>query len=365
MKLVTDHGLWGTAPPTAASPLTAVLEVSGAVLTWTLDPADDPAGLQVTFTDVTRADWLWRVVGDAGHVALNTALQHRPEADGPIELSDVEIAEHAVAPLRRIALGHWLRRWWPESRIDGIVGLDRAVLDAELALLTTAAEDYFTDDTIDSDPTELLVPHLDELAFRARLGDPRVVELARRCADLADDLGIGGVPEAEHTVPARRDDYALVAGDHGGTPPGAVAAGSDPIAWSAVPPGVFDATERTVEWSVHTTGAETVAQVRTALLGAAPAAGILVRVDSGTVRGAGVLDAVGRAALPLLDATGAALPEVAAWNHDWSATTVTIGAETAESAADRDWIRRYVRARLSTQADDAFLAEILAAESDY
>ncbi|MBO0680659.1 hypothetical protein JRC04_24605 [Mycolicibacterium sp. S2-37] len=362
MKLVTDQGLWSTGPLPAGSPLIAVLEVSGAVLAWTVDAPADP--VHVTFTDVSRADWLWRVVGDAGHVALAEALDGPGVAQLPVDVAGVEVAAPAVAPLRRIALGHWLRRWWPESRIDGIAGLDRAVLDAELALLTAAADDYFTDDTIDSDAAQLLVPHLDELDFRARLGDPRLVELARSCAELADDLGVG-VPEREVAASGRRDDYALVAGEGSGVPTGAVATGDGAIAWSAVPPGVFDAAERSLAWSVHIVDGAAVAQVRTALLGTGSAAGVPVRVANESVSGTGYLDSVGRATLPLLDASGDPLPEPAAWNRDWSSTAVTVGAATAETATHRNRIRRFARARLGTVGADAYLAETLAAESDY
>ena len=57
MKLVADAGLWRTGPVTPDTPLAAVLEVSGAVLSWTID--DPPAApTQITFTDLARADWL-------------------------------------------------------------------------------------------------------------------------------------------------------------------------------------------------------------------------------------------------------------------------------------------------------------------
>ncbi len=56
MRLVADSGLWGTGPghePIAATPLVAVLEVSGAVLSWTVD---DPPG------DAATRDHLHRFV---------------------------------------------------------------------------------------------------------------------------------------------------------------------------------------------------------------------------------------------------------------------------------------------------------------
>ena len=78
MRLVADSGLWRTgsrdtalvAPPM----LTAVLEVSGAVLSWTVDDPPGDAAAQITFTDLARADWLWRVLGESGHVALTSAV---------------------------------------------------------------------------------------------------------------------------------------------------------------------------------------------------------------------------------------------------------------------------------------------------
>jgi hypothetical protein len=59
------------------------------------------------------------------------------------------------------------------------------------------------------------------------------------------------------------------------------------------------------------------------------------------------------------------VPEAAAWNHDWTPTTVTVGSTVEESELTRQRVRDFVRARLTTPAGDAFLAEVLAAESDY
>jgi hypothetical protein len=44
---------------------------------------------------------------------------------------------------------------------------------------------------------------------------------------------------------------------------------------------------------------------------------------------------------------------------------VTLGADTDESPQTRERIREFARSRLRTPAGDAFLAEVLAAESDY
>lgn len=44
MRLVNEAGLWTTGPAPAPVPLVAVLEVSGAVLSW---PVDDPRSLRL------------------------------------------------------------------------------------------------------------------------------------------------------------------------------------------------------------------------------------------------------------------------------------------------------------------------------
>lgn len=379
MRLVADSGLWGTGPTTAQTPLTAVLEVSGAVLSWTVD---DPAGAaQITFTDLARADWLWRVLGESGHVALAAAIggaDGAPDQAHSVELTGVDIVPGSVDPLRRLALGHWLRRWWPASRRDGIAGLDRALLDVEVALLTVGAQGFFTDDTLDSDVAQLLAPHAAALLMHARSDDPRVLDLVRASAGVADETGVDGIgwPElraalddsgAELSMPGKhQDDYALAAGaGTGARGATAIAAGVASINWSAVPPAIFDAAEDTVDWSVEAAGAAPVAVVRAAVIGPDPAAGIGVRLRSGAISGAGVLDAAGRTTLPLVN-DQQPMTESAAWDHDWTATSVTVGADVAGEAREtRERVRRWARARLDRPGDDAFLAEILAAESAY
>ncbi|MGE2816427.1 hypothetical protein ACQI5H_14995 [Mycobacterium heidelbergense] len=380
MRLVADSGLWGTGPAIAQTPLTAVLEVSGAVLSWTVD---EPTGAaQISFTDLARADWLWRVLGESGHVALASALgatEGATDQAHSVELTGVDVVPESVDPLRRLALGHWLRRWWPASRRDGIAGLDRALLDVEVALLTIGAQGFFTDDTLDSDVAQLLAPHAAALLMHAGSDDPRVLDLVRAGAGVADDAGVDGIgwPElhaalddssVELSMPGRhQDDYALAAGaDTGAGAATAIATGVASINWSAVPPAIFDAGEDTVDWVVETAGAAPVAIVRAAVIGPDPAAGIEVRLRSGAINGTGVLDADGRTALPLVDGQQRPVTESAAWDHDWTATSVTVGADVAaETRETRERVRRWARARLDRPGDDAFLAEILAAESAY
>jgi hypothetical protein len=346
MRLVADQGLWTSERPAAAPPAVAVLEVAGAILAWTVD--DPQAPVAVTFTDVGAADWLWRVLGEAGHVRVLEELAGRPaQAPATLDLAEVEWAAEALAPLRRLALGHWLRRWWPASVRDGIAELDAAVLAAEIAVLTAAAEQFFTGDTFDSEVAGLLDPHRSALAALLADGDPRVAALVASVADWVDPA----------EVPARRrqQDYALAAGATGARRPGVIAAGTASIPWSAVPPGIFDAAEDTVSWTVTAEAGTVRAEIRTELIG--PADGIVVRFEGIE----GVLDAQGRAILAV------PITESAAWNHDWSSTAVAVGgsADPGDTREVRDRLRAFARARLAGPAADAFLAEVLAAESDY
>jgi hypothetical protein len=362
MKLVADSGLWSTGPLVAPGPLVAVLEVSGAVLAWSID---EPGPASITFTDLARADWLWRVLGEPGHSALAAAVTERSPHDAQtIDVNGVAVLPGSVDRLRRLALGHWMRRWWPASHRDGITALDGALVDAEIALLTAAAQDFFADDTIDSDVAGLLVPHSAALNDHVQGGDPRVVELVRAASELTDDIGIVFAEPVPMTQ--RRDDYALAAGaDRGQRAAGAIARGTSSIHWAGVPPAVFDAADDTIEWLVEASepGAHAVVDVQ--LSGGDSPSGIPVRLRSGALSGAGVLDHRGQASFVLIDDQQQPVTESSAWNHDWERTEVTVGADVDESPETRLRVRDFARARLAAPAGDAYLAEILAAESDY
>jgi hypothetical protein len=362
MRFIRTEGLWTCGPDVSAGPTAAVLEVSGAVLAWTVDDPSAPA--TITLTDVAEAEWLWRVLGEDGHVALLTALADAGGSD-TVDLP-VETAAEPLQSLRRLAFGHWLRRWWPASARDGIVALDATVVDAEIAVLTVDAQDFFADDTFDSDVADLLRPHLTSLAALAHDGDPRAGELASACLDLADDVGAADGRVVEAPTGSRRDDYALAAGAAGGSRAAEpIASGVDSVDWTAVPPGLFDAADRTVDWAIEVAGAAPVATVRVATSGAV--AGIEVRVRAGDYGAAGELTSDGRATLPIVG-TAQPMTEDQAWGHDWSATTVTVGADVPagdDASAIRDRVRAFARARLADPGPDAFLAEVLAAESDY
>jgi hypothetical protein len=361
VRFVRDSGLWSTGPDVPAGPTAAVLELSGAVLAWTVD--GPPSSVTITLTDVAAAEWLWRLVGEDGHVALLAAID-AADARGAADFDTpgVHVAPDALAALRRLAFGHWLRRWWPASARDGIVALDAAVLDGEVAVLTVAAQDFFADDTFDSDVADLLRPHLSALAALVEHGDPRAGGLAAECLELADDVGATDGARIEVPAAGRRDDYALAAGANGGARSDEpIASGVGSVDWAAVPPGLFDAADSTVDWTIEVDGTAPVATVRVATSAAVD--GIEVRLRSGIHGAVGALSSDGRATLTLDSMT-----EDQAWGHDWSATTVSVGADVTErddAAGTRDRVRDFARARLARPGDDAFLAEVLAAESDY
>lgn len=368
MRFVADSGLWSTGPTAAPDPLTAVIELAGAVLSWTIDDAhpDTNSVARLSITDITCVDWLWRVVGETGHAAIVAALATDTVPMGERDVPEVGFIAGALDPLWRLALGHWLRRWWPASQRDGIAELDGALLDGELALLTAAAEDYFGDGTLDSEFTALLRPHTVALATLRQAGDRRVADLVEACAELAQDNGVDVDAAVAPATLRRRDDYALAAGsgsiDSSG--PG-IATGVRALSWAGVPPGVFDAAEDTVDWRIAVDGGAVSAVVGVGLSGAVSPQGVAVAVRSGALHGAGELDDGGRAVLELLDGANVPVTESAAWNHDWRTVEVMVGAGVDESAEVRDRVRACARARLRRPGADAFLAEVLAAESDY
>jgi len=365
VKLVAESGLWTTGPQVAEPPSVAVLEVAGAVLEWTV--TDAPDAPRITFTDVAAADWLWRLVGSDGHAQL-AGVAENPAPDGAlVEIGDLRVAPEPLAALRRLAFGHWLRRWWPASRRDGIEELDAALLDAEIAVLTADLQEYFSQNTFDSDITGLLTPHRMALAQTVRGGDPRTIDLIRAAAAVADDLGVGDWSEVlgkqGDSPTMRQDDYALVAGRTADDVADAIARGVSTVCWTAVPPRIFDAGEDTVEWAVRGSGSAAVAEVRVATLGSA--AGLPLRLDSDAITGRAVLAADGSATVQLIDADGAPVTEDRAWAHHWAGTRVSVGAPVTEPETVREDVRALARRRLAAPGPDSFLAEILAAEADY
>ena len=125
------------------------------------------------------------------------------------------------------------------------------------------------------------------------------------------------------------------------------------------------AAEDTVNWAVTADGDRVKAVLHVAVVGPGSPDGIPIELRCNGFTATGALDESGRASIELLDATNQPVAVAQAWDQDWSATAVTVGAETAEAADARDRVRRFARNRLAEPGPDAYLAEILAAESDY
>lgn len=164
---------------------------------------------------------------------------------------------------------------------------------------------------IGSDAAGLLAPHAPALAAHVRDGDPRILDLVRAGAELADEVGAdaAGWPElfaaldnSDAGLAAKlaqpiglRDDYALAAGGAAG-----------PRGRRPDRTGVAS-----VDWSAEA---------------------------------------------------------ATACDADWSATSVIVGTEVSAATKTRETrerVRRWARARLDRPPNDAFPAEVRAAESDY
>ncbi|MGI5223136.1 hypothetical protein [Nocardia sp. CA-290969] len=257
--------LWIIAPagaPTVADSRpgldTAVLEVAGGHLTWSLLSGQPvPAA---TLHDVdTAQEWLWALYGAEVALAVD-------EYTGPVDLPARPEQPGSAAAVRRLGYAHWAARWWPASTVDGIAALDPELLDSEIAELTRTCESV-----VDGSDSALLA-EADESPDTLP-GDHDTVALPDRTA-------------------ARAGDYALAAG---GSPAGRGTAlplgrGSSGWDWRLCPAGVVDASERAVSWELLRSAGSTIVRV-TAVAAPSVAAGLpgylrpraLVRTPAGAV----------------------------------------------------------------------------------
>lgn len=233
--------LWTIAPPGAPDttgagpdPDTAVLEVAGGYLSWSL-PADQriPAA---TLHDLAMAqEWLWALYGAEVAVATD-------EYTAPVDLPARPERPALAAAIRRLGYAHWAARWWPASTLDGIAALDPELLDDEIAELTE-----FCEGVVDGPDAELPAGSRDEV-------------------DTAVRPGSEGAPNGRESVSrtARAADYALAAGGepgtrHGGLPLGRGSGGWD---WRFCPAGVVDASEHAVSWELFRVAGSMVVEIR-------------------------------------------------------------------------------------------------------
>ena len=273
----------------------AVLDVAGAVLVWPV--LGDPGPPSAWVHDPERAQqWLWALYGER----VAAAVHDRPARD----LAGVRVAAEPTAlagGAARLGLGHWAARWWPASYPDGIPALEPDVHGLELAALTHRCQQLFDDgdDQPDDCAAHLVGEHraaLDPLV-RWWLGAPGPAATARRLESVlrlidaaADGAGLdgpelrrlrsalerrgpAGAPVDPGELFAPHNRYALAAGE----PPTAggrvIARGSGINDWRRYPPGLVDAAESAVSWTVRALGARRRIEVEVLALGTAPAAG--------------------------------------------------------------------------------------------
>ncbi|MFE4799794.1 hypothetical protein ACFRFL_33295 [Streptomyces sp. NPDC056708] len=378
----------------------AVLDVAGAVLVW---PVLGELGLPVAEVhDAGRAQqWLWAVYGERTAAAVHACAAGEPTGVR-VTAGMTALAGGAA----RLGFGHWASRWWPASYEDGIPALEPDVLGLELAALTHRCQQLFDDfgDQPDDCVAELIEEHqaaLDPLIQWWRAA-PQPADTARHLEsvlrlidDAADSAGLdgaalrrlrssldqrrpAGAPVGPGALFARRDGYALAAGEPllaGGR---VIARGSGTNDWRRYPPGFVDASEHAVSWTARALGARRRIEVEVVAHVGAPAGGAPlvaeVRVNGGQSDRVFLARRddmwTGRADLDLHLSAGAMPPH-------FEVGVLLPGFDPGpgpEGREDRDAIRALVRRRLATAvqplAYDAsphdassglFLAEIAAA----
>ncbi|MFF9349363.1 hypothetical protein [Streptomyces sp. NPDC014734] len=381
----------------------AVLDVAGAVLTWSV--LDRPGPPTAQLHDVSRAQqWLWAVYGERTAAAVQACAAE--ERSLRVTADRTALATDAA----RLGLGHWAARWWPASYLDGIPALEPDVLGLELAALTHRCQQLFDDfgDQPDDCAAELIQDHraaLDPLTRWWRTA-PRPTDTTRRLEsvlrlvdDAADGAGLdgqalrrlrssldgrdpAGAPVDPGSLFVRHDGYALAAGGPFGAGGRVIARGSGTNDWRRCPPGLVDASETAVSWTARAHGARRQIEVEAVAHGAASAAAVPlvaeVRVNDGhrnrvplarrddTWTGRTGLDPAAAATTPRI-AVDVLLP-----GFDPLPDPDRSG--EAGDIADRDAIRALVRRRLTSAArslthdappydasPEPFLAETVAA----
>ncbi|WP_327111619.1 hypothetical protein OG206_02300 [Streptomyces sp. NBC_01341] len=274
----------------------AVLDVAGAVLEWPVLAVPRPPAAHVH--DARRAQqWLWAFYGERVAAAVHDTMA----GDGPDRILVGADATPLADSAARLALGHWAARWWPASYTDGIPVLDPDVLGLELAALTHVCQQLFDDrdDQPDDCAADLVGEHraaLDLLIrwWRAESRQTgtaeRLEDVLRLIDDVADRAGLVGPdlrglrsaldlpgPAAAPADPgplfARKDAYALAAGEHRTGGGRVITRGSGTNDWRRYPPGFVDSAEDAVSWTTRALGARRQIEVEVVAHVAAPGSG--------------------------------------------------------------------------------------------
>ena len=298
--------------PAAAGPdfTRSVLDVAGATLAWPV--LGEPAVPAAEIHDAGRAQqWLWAVYGEPVAAAVHDA-EAGQSAGARVRAATPDLADAAA----RLGFAHWAARWWPASYPDGIPALEPDVHGLETAALTHRCQQLFDDhdDQGDACVAELIEDHRAALApllqwwhaatqpaSTARHLDAvlRLVDDAADCSGLdgtalrrlrtalgrGPDHGRTVLPAGPAALFARRDGYALAAGEPFAAGGRVIARGTGTNDWRRYPPGLVDAAEHAVSWTARALGARRQIEVEVVAHVAAPATGAPlvaeVRVNGG------------------------------------------------------------------------------------
>ncbi|MDX3002758.1 hypothetical protein PWY87_13810 [Kribbella solani] len=364
------------APTTGTADFThAVLDVAGAVLTWSV--LDGPTLPTAHIHDpVSAQQWLWALYSEQ------------------VATAEVAVVTEVPALARtagRLAFAHWAARWWPASYLDGIPDLNPAVLALETAALTHQCQQLFDDDDCIPELIEehqsALVPLLHWL-HSPSITSPvarQLVEVLRLIDDAADCAGLDSLAlrtlhaslaqESDITsaneLIARKSGYALAAGaQHAGTGR-LIARGNGINDWRRYPPGFVDAAEEAISWTLRAQGARRQLDIEVVAHPSAPTGTPLaaeVRLPAGS--------RPDQAEPPRIRLTR----QDDSWTGQADITLpspeqLLIGVEVllpgfdpgaaADASADRAAIRNLARERMRTEpAGQLLLAEVLAGAGD-
>jgi hypothetical protein len=377
----------------------AVLDIAGATLFWPV--VDDPGLPSADVHDPALAQqWLWALYGERVAEAVHAcATEESDRSRAPAETTALAVSAG------RLAYGHWASRWWPASLLDGLPALHPDLLGLELAALTHQCQQLFDADggQFDDQVSELIESHqavLDAMVEWWRSasaedgtegGTARQLErLLRLLDDAADGAGLdgaalrrlrtaldGGRPPVAAAVPvaltellARSSTYALAAGDAPATGGRVIARGVGVNDWCRYPPGLVDAAENAVTWTLRAVGALRQLEVEAiaADVSSEPVPGARlaaeVRIDGGATKriplgprhdlwaGAADLELPGPETGARIE-VGVLLPGFDPGVDDGAA---------AEGRAARDAVRALARRRLAA-AEGRLLAEIAASDT--
>ncbi|GAB3595395.1 hypothetical protein [Microbacterium tumbae] len=258
----------GEAPPFA----TALVEVRGGLLLWSVPPQRFPDAL--VHSPVEAAAWLSEIYGDDVAAAVRGMPATHGADAGPDPIA-LPAGADLVDAVRGLALLVWARTWWPAGR--RIPRLDPDVLAAEIVRASHAVDHLLDDEEATGRALADAIDAPAALAALPRSLADEAETLARTVTELADDHGVA----LSDTVRLHGEDWALAAG---GAPAGAegveIGHGTGQVRWADVPAQTV-AADAEARWSLQHSGGEMRLSVEADAVADAPDAGTTLRARFG------------------------------------------------------------------------------------